>query len=150
MWWRVVSNGANKISIRRITQIEKQRNRRLTPCWRVPAFIRWIQRERMSRFLLRLSLYEYCKAFSTLSLAILMQFLALPLNPFASFNIAFLFIILSLFLTSLFSCFSFSCFCLRILFCWDLEFEAWTLASIYFLSHFRPCFLLKFSFNHKI
>jgi hypothetical protein len=28
-----------------------KRKKRLTPCWRVPALMRWIQRERMSLFL---------------------------------------------------------------------------------------------------
>lgn len=66
--------------------------RKHTPCSRVPALIRSIQRERISLFLLRRSLYECCRAFSTLSLAILMQFFALPLKPFANLNILSLFI----------------------------------------------------------
>ena len=37
----------------------------------------------MSRFLVLRSLYAYCKAFSTRSRATLMQFLPLPLKPFA-------------------------------------------------------------------
>lgn len=58
--------------------------------------MRSIQRERISRFLVRRSRYEYWRAFSTLSLAILIQFLALPLNPFANLNTSFLFILSSL------------------------------------------------------
>jgi hypothetical protein len=54
--------------------------------------MRSIQRDRMSLFLLRRSLYEYCSAFSTLSLAILIQFFALPLNPLANLKILPLFI----------------------------------------------------------
>ena len=59
-------------------------NRYIPPCNCVPALMRSIQRDLISLFLLCLSLYEYCKAFSTLSLAILMQFFALPLNPLAN------------------------------------------------------------------
>lgn len=65
----------------------------LTPWRRVPALMRSIQRDRMSRFLLRRSRYEYCSAFSTRSLAIRMQFLARPRNPFANLKILSLFIL---------------------------------------------------------
>ncbi len=59
----------------------------LTPWCLVPALICSIHNERMSLFFCLLSLYWYCKAFSTLSRAILTQFLARPLKPLASFRI---------------------------------------------------------------
>ena len=85
------------IKIYRDTGVLERKDKRkiLTPCKREPALMRSIQRERISRFLVRRSRYEYWRAFSTLSRAILIQFLALPLNPFANLNTSFLFIFLS-------------------------------------------------------
>lgn len=67
----------------------------LTPCWREPALMRWIHRPRMSRFLVRRSLYAYCSAFSTRSRAARMQFLLRPRKPLASCKIFWLFMFLS-------------------------------------------------------
>jgi hypothetical protein len=64
-----------------------------TPYSLVPAFMRLIQRERISRFLFRLSRYAYCSAFSTLGRAALMQFLLRPLNPLARRKILSLFML---------------------------------------------------------
>lgn len=64
-----------------------------TPYCLAPALILVIHNARISLFLFRLSLYAYCKPFSTLSLAILMQFFARPLKPLASFRILSLFIL---------------------------------------------------------
>jgi hypothetical protein len=76
----------------------KKRAAPLTPYCLDPALIRVIHNDRMSLFFTLLSLNAYCKLFSTLSLEILMQFLARPLKPFASLKIFALFIILSKFI----------------------------------------------------
>ena len=73
-------------------QAAGRRRRRLTPYCRLPAVIRVIHSDRMSRFLVRRSLKAYCSDFSTRSRAILMQFLARPRNPLASLKIFPLFI----------------------------------------------------------
>lgn len=81
----------------------------LTPCCLAPALIRCIHKERMSRFFCRRSRYAYCKAFSTLSLAIRKQLLLLPRKPFASLKT------LSLCILFLFT--PFCCYCHAVMLC---------------------------------
>jgi len=64
--------------------LSKADQQHFTPCCLVPAFIRWIHRDRMSLFFCLRSRYAYCRAFSTRSFAILRQLLLLPRKPFAS------------------------------------------------------------------